>query len=84
MAVNAVVGRRSCVAGMAPVTLDPVLMKRLAVFAAMLSLAAVLRAEPRESFPLWPGAAPGALGQTTNDIPMLTPYLPEPGTATGA
>jgi acetyl esterase/lipase len=34
--------------------------------------------------PLWPGGAPGALGTYTNDIPTLTPYLPEPASATGA
>lgn len=33
---------------------------------------------------LWPNGAPGALGVTSNDIPTLTPYLPEPGRATGA
>lgn len=35
-------------------------------------------------FPLWPGIAPGALGNTEADIPVLTPYLPEPARATGA
>jgi acetyl esterase/lipase len=34
--------------------------------------------------PLWPDGAPGALGSTTNDIPTLTPYLPDPANATGA
>ena len=34
--------------------------------------------------PLWPDGAPGALGTTTNDIPTLTPYLPDPAKATGA
>lgn len=34
--------------------------------------------------PLWPDGAPGALGKEDKDIPSLTVYLPEPGTATGA
>jgi len=46
-----------------------------------LSLAAV---EAREAFPLWPGAAPGALGSSANDIPTLTPYVPAAGSASGA
>jgi acetyl esterase/lipase len=33
---------------------------------------------------LWPNGAPGALGVTSNDIPTLTPYLPEGRRATGA
>src|SRR5262249_44129192 len=36
------------------------------------------------SFPLWPQNAPGALGKEDKDIPTLTPYLPEPGKASGA
>jgi acetyl esterase/lipase len=34
--------------------------------------------------PLWPDGAPGALGNSTNDIPTLTPYFPDPTNATGA
>jgi acetyl esterase/lipase len=34
--------------------------------------------------PLWPQGAPGALGTAPKDIPTITPYLPTPGTATGA
>ncbi|HEY1662155.1 MAG TPA: alpha/beta hydrolase [Verrucomicrobiae bacterium] len=34
--------------------------------------------------PLWPDGAPGALGTSSNDIPTLTPYLPEATNATGA
>ena len=33
---------------------------------------------------LWPAGAPGALGSKAEDIPTLTPYLPEVGKATGA
>ena len=38
----------------------------------------------QQEFPLWPNGAPGALGTSTNDIPTLTPYLPEPSQSTGA
>ena len=41
-------------------------------------------AQPTNSFPLWPGGAPGALGQAPKDIPTLTPFLPAPPKATGA
>lgn len=33
---------------------------------------------------LWPGGAPGALGNTSNDVPTLTCYWPVAGIATGA
>lgn len=36
----------------------------------------------RPPLPLWPGAAPGALGDTPEDIPQITPYVadrPDPG-----
>jgi acetyl esterase/lipase len=36
------------------------------------------------SIPLWPNGAPGAHGTAPTDIPTITPYLPAPGTATGA
>jgi acetyl esterase/lipase len=42
------------------------------------------RAEMKEVIPLWPNGAPGALGSSTNDIPTLTPYLPDATNATGA
>ncbi len=34
--------------------------------------------------PLWPSAAPGALGDKPQDIPTLTAYLPAPDKRTGA
>jgi len=43
-----------------------------------------LLAELRDPHRLWPESAPGALGNEEKDIPTLTPYLPDPGTATGA
>lgn len=41
-------------------------------------------AQPTNSFPLWPGAAPGALGSADKDTPTLTPFFPSPDQATGA
>jgi len=35
-------------------------------------------------FPLWANGAPGALGSAPADIPTLTPFVAEPGIATGA
>ena len=36
------------------------------------------------SLPLWSGHTPNALGDTANDIPTLTPFLPPAGQANGA
>jgi len=43
-----------------------------------------IEAEPGAAVALWPNGAPGALGGEAKDIPTLTPYLPAPGTASGA
>jgi acetyl esterase/lipase len=40
-------------------------------------------AQMQTAIPLWPNGAPGALGNSTNDIPAITPYLCE-SNATGA
>ena len=37
-----------------------------------------------ETIVLWPEGAPGALGSEETDIPTITPFLPAPGTGTGA
>ncbi len=42
------------------------------------------RAEVKDPLPLWAEAAPGALGKEDQDIPTLTPYLPDAAKATGA
>src|SRR5271169_680292 len=39
---------------------------------------------PPDSFRLWPGDAPGALGQRAEDIPTLTLLPPDPAKANGA
>jgi acetyl esterase/lipase len=42
------------------------------------------RADVKDPIPLWSQNVPGALGSGENDVPTITPYLPEPGEATGA
>ena len=37
-----------------------------------------------ETIPLWSGDIPGAQGSAETDVPVLTPYLPDPAKATGA
>ncbi len=50
----------------------------------MVLLPSLFTVTAQESFPLWAGKAPGALGEGTNDIPTLTVYKPAEGKATGA
>lgn len=57
-------------------------MKLLGSLLVLMHLAFLASAQ--QPIPLWPDGAPGALGQSTNDIPTLTPFLPAAGTATGA
>ena len=52
--------------------------------AALPFLVALNCAPAQESFPLWPNGVPGALGQSSNDIPTLTAYLPQETKASGA
>jgi acetyl esterase/lipase len=59
-------------------------MKTLFASAIMSASLILSRAEMKTAIPLWPDGAPGALGHSTNDIPTLTPYLPDPTNATGA
>jgi acetyl esterase/lipase len=56
---------------------------RSALFALAASLT-LAQAQPTGSFPLWPGDAPGALGQGTNDVPTVTAFPPDAGKASGA
>jgi len=60
------------------------MLKHLAFLPLLLGLATFSSAQSTNSFPLWPDGAPGALGNGTNDIPTLTPFLPAPAKATGA
>ena len=59
-------------------------MKTIFALAVVLLLPMRSPAEVQAPIPLWPDGAPGALGGTTNDVPTLTPYLPEPTNTTGA
>ena len=59
-------------------------MKSLLILMAALSLPIMAYTQTQAPVPLWPEGAPGALGQQEQDIPTLTPYLAEPGKATGA
>lgn len=57
-------------------------MKSAFSLAFVLAVAAQIAAQ--EVLPLWPEGAPGALGKSTNDIPTLTLYQPDPAKASGA
>ena len=59
-------------------------MKSLLAVTGLFCLALFARAEALEPMPLWPGSAPGAQGTNDQDIPTVTPYVPEAGKASGA
>ncbi len=59
-------------------------MKRLTALLAMFAASLTGFADIKDPIALWPGGAPGALGTGTNDVPTVTPYLPDPAKATGA
>jgi len=59
-------------------------MKALAAVAVLILSLIMSHAEVLSPIPLWPNGAPGALGARSQDIPTLTPYLPEATNATGA
>ncbi|MEI7534474.1 MAG: alpha/beta hydrolase [Verrucomicrobiae bacterium] len=59
-------------------------MKKLILLAVTLATFFNARAEMQNPILLWPEGAPGALGTNANDIPTLTPYLPDATNATGA
>ncbi len=46
--------------------------------------APLVNGAPETPLALWPGGAPGAVGNEPRDIPTLTPYLPAKEKATGA
>src|SRR5580704_9830349 len=60
------------------------LMKTIFASAILFASLMLSRAEMQTPVPLWPDGAPGALGTSSNDIPTLTPYLPDSTNATGA
>jgi len=59
-------------------------MKALLSWTVLMASLILTHAEMQTAIPLWPDGAPGAHGTMTNDIPTLTPYLPDPTNATGA
>jgi acetyl esterase/lipase len=59
-------------------------MKTFLASAILLVSLMLSRAQMQTPVPLWPDGAPGALGASSNDIPTLTAYLPDPTNATGA
>jgi acetyl esterase/lipase len=59
-------------------------MKLIYVMTIALVTAFQALAQEPQAVPLWPSAAPGALGKEDKDIPTLTPYLAQPDKATGA
>ena len=59
-------------------------MKAFFALAILFSVSILSYAEVQAPVPLWPDGAPGALGSTTNDVPTLTPYLPDPTNTTSA
>jgi acetyl esterase/lipase len=59
-------------------------MKLIMSLLSLFALISTSQAQPTNAFPLWPGGAPGALGQADKDIPTLTPFMPDPEKATGA
>ncbi len=56
----------------------------LAAFAVVLLALSVNAQTPTQPIKLWPGAAPGAIGNEPEDVPTITPYLPPRERATGA
>jgi acetyl esterase/lipase len=59
-------------------------MKTIAALVLAAACNVLARAETQSPLPLWPNGAPGALGASSNDVPTLMPYLPDPAVATGA
>ena len=65
-----------------PITL--LTMRSLFILTAALFTTTAIHAAPLEPVLLWPGGAPGALGDKDEDKPTLTAFLPAPEKATGA
>jgi len=59
-------------------------MKTTTALVLLAACSLLARAEIQSPLPLWPDGAPGALGTSSNDVPSLTPHLPEPAVATGS
>jgi acetyl esterase/lipase len=59
-------------------------MKPVITLAFLLLSLMLIPAQTNPVIPLWPAGAPGALGNSANDIPTVTVYQPEGTKATGA
>jgi acetyl esterase/lipase len=59
-------------------------MKLLTLLFSLFAAINGLPAQTNLTFPLWPAGAPGTLGESSNDIPTLTVFLPSSAKATGA
>lgn len=59
-------------------------MKKTLILMGLWMIHLTMQAETRPAIPLWPDPAPGALGTAEQDIPNLTPYLPDGAGAPGA
>lgn len=59
-------------------------MKTVIALTVLISSLIMSRSEVLSPFPLWPNGAPGAFGTNAQDVPTLTPYLPDPTNKTGA
>ena len=59
-------------------------MKKILILTFAISAWFNVHAEMQNPIALWPGGAPRALGTNADDIPTLTPYLPDGTNATGA
>ncbi len=64
--------------------ISPAMTKLHCCLLALFAFPLFLQAESQPPVPLWANGAPGALGNQDQDIPTLTPFLPDPGIATGA
>jgi acetyl esterase/lipase len=59
-------------------------MKTVIALAVLILTLIMSHAEVLSPIPLWPNGAPDALGTNAQDVPTLTPYLPDPTNRTGA
>jgi acetyl esterase/lipase len=59
-------------------------MNRFLLMLALVPLTLAAADRPSAPLRLWPGAAPGALGEADKDTPTLTPFWPDADKATGA
>jgi len=59
-------------------------MKSLFAAVVLVMSISFVHAQGDQAIPLWPEGAPGALGSSADDVPTVTPYLPEGTNRSGA